>query len=100
MKNFEEMQSVWKSQNDEKLFAVDNTALHAYIKRKGRTTRSLLELFEWIMIALNLLVGVALAVDFLRDNGSGSRLILPVTYLIFSAYILLRRLKRQANEAR
>ncbi|RPI91367.1 MAG: hypothetical protein EHM40_15920 [Chloroflexi bacterium] len=100
MKNFEEMQSIWKGQNDEKLFAVDNTALHAYIKHKGRTTRSLLELFEWIMIALNLLVGVVLAVDFLRDNGSGYRLILPVTYLAFSAYILLRRLKRQAKEAR
>jgi hypothetical protein len=100
MKNFEEMQSIWESQNDEKLFAVDNTALHAYIKRKGRTTRSLLELFEWIMIALNLIVGVALAIDLLRDNGSGYRLILPVTYFTFSAYALLRRLKRQANEAR
>jgi len=100
MKNFEEMQSIWESQHDEKLFAVDDTALHAYIKRKGRTTRSLLELFEWIMIALNLLVGVALAVDLLRDNGSGYRLILPVTYLTFSAYALLRRLKRQANEVR
>jgi hypothetical protein len=100
MKNFEEMQSIWESQNDEKLFAVDDTALHAYIKRKGRTTRSLLELFEWIMIALNLLVGVALAVDFLSDHGSGYRLILPVTYLTFSAYALLRRLKRQANEVR
>jgi hypothetical protein len=96
--NFEEMQSVWKSQNDEKLFAVDERALHAYIKRKGRKIRNLLELFEWIMIVLNLLVGITLILDLLRDNESGYQLVLPAAYLTFSAYGLLRRLKRRAKE--
>jgi hypothetical protein len=100
MKNFEEMQSVWNNQNDEKLFAVNETVLHAYIKHKGRTISNLLGLFEWVMIVLNLLVGIALVVDLIHNSESGYRLVLPVMYLTFSAYALLRRLKRRANEVR
>jgi hypothetical protein len=45
-------------------------------------------------------VGIALVVDLIHDSESGYRLVLPVTYLTFSAYALLRRLKRRANEVR
>lgn len=100
MKNFEEMQSVWNSQKDEKLFAVNETVLHAYIKRKGRTISNLLGLFEWIMIVFNLLVGIVLVVDHIYDTEAGYRLVLPITYFTFSAYSLLRQLKRRTNEVR
>src|SRR6185503_13464068 len=99
---FEEMQVIWNSQNGEKLFAINEIALHTYIQRKRRTINTLLEIFEWTMIALNLVVGIALVTNLLRDNKPGALLILPVVffYFAYSAYALVQRLRRRAAETR
>jgi hypothetical protein len=99
---FEEMQAIWNGQNGEKFFAIDETALHAYIQRKRRAISNLVEVFEWTMIAFNLIVGMALVTNLLRDNKPGAPFILPVVffYFAYSAYALVQRLRRRAAETR
>jgi hypothetical protein len=96
--NFDEMQALWKSQNDEKLFAINEAALYAALQHKTRVINNLVGLLEGVMIVLNLMVGIVLILDVLRENGAGYRLIVPVIYLLSSMYALLQRLRRRAGE--
>jgi hypothetical protein len=99
---FEDMQAIWKSQNSERRFAINEIALHTHIQQKRRTINNLVEVFEWTMIALNLIVGIALVFNLLRDNPPGSAFILPVVffYFAYAAYALVQRLRRRAAETR
>lgn len=97
--NFEEMQALWAAQPGESLFAIDDAALRAAIQRKSRAARSLLGLFEWFMVGLNLLSGLWLIAS-LPPDAPGYLLILPATFIAFSLYSLSRSLQRQSAEAR
>lgn len=55
---FEEMQMIWDSQNEEPLYAINRQALHARIKEKRRAIETTLYTFEWILIIANLLAGL------------------------------------------
>ncbi len=96
---FEEMQVIWNSQNDEKLYAINEQALHDRIRRKGQSVNRLVGIFEWIMIVANLLVGVVLAVEAFYDQESLLYYVLPALYLAYGVFALVRRLtRRKAGE--
>ena len=95
---FEDMQVIWNSQNQERLFAIDEEALYAYIKRKGRSTNHLLQNFEAIMILGNLFVGILLVTEGFRDHDQLYKYILPIMFLLFSAVALIRRFWRHQEE--
>jgi uncharacterized RDD family membrane protein YckC len=95
----EEMQVLWNSQEQERLFAINERALHATIQRKGRNVDRLLQIVEWLMIAVNLGVGIFLLVDGLRDYDMAIEYLMPVLYLGFFLYILYRRVARRREEA-
>ena len=92
---FEDLQVIWKEQNNEKMFAINETALHATIKRKGKSINRSLEFIEWIMISINLGVGILLFVDTIRDNGADYQYLLSAMYLGYFFYAIFRRLKRR-----
>lgn len=96
--NFEEMQALWKSQNDEKLFAVNEAVLYVALQRKSKVINNLVGLLEGVMIVLNLMVGIALIVDVLRENGEAYRFIVPIVYLLSCLYALSHRIKRRVGE--
>lgn len=48
--NFEEMKVIWDSQNEEPMYAINQTALRASIKRKTRGFKRLVLFFEFVMI--------------------------------------------------
>lgn len=96
--NFEDMQALWKNQNDEKLFAVNEAVLYEALQRKGRVINHLVGFLEGVMIVLNLTIGIALVVDVLRENGVVYRLLVPIIYLLSCLYALSRRIKRRAGE--
>ena len=98
--DFEELQVIWDSQNEEKLYAINEAALYEQIKRKSQSVNRLLERSELVMIAVNLLVGIFLMVDTFRDNDEGYQYILPAMYLAYSIAALVFRLARRKEQLR
>ncbi|MGB0388243.1 MAG: hypothetical protein ACPGWR_25780 [Ardenticatenaceae bacterium] len=98
--NFEEMQVIWNTQNNEKLYAINEAALHAQIKGKGRSVNRLLDFSELMMIAINLIVGIVLIVDVLGDNEQMYEYVLPAMYIVYSVGALVFRLARRKEEVR
>lgn len=95
---FEEMQAIWDSQNEEMLYAINEKALQAQIKRKGRSVEWKVEILEGVMMGVNLLVGVFLAVDAYVGSEPTRSYLLPAAYLFYAIVGLVLRLRRQREE--
>lgn len=79
--DFEELQVIWNNQNNEKMYVVNENALHGYIKRKAKSIQHTLNFFEFILIGVNFFVGIWLIVQSLDNNPWSEQLILAVFYL-------------------
>lgn len=95
---FEEMQTIWNEQDNERLFAINEAALHKYIKDKSRSVDHLMRFAEWAMIAANLIVVLILTVDAIRDGGPTYQYYIAAMYLAYSVIGLVRRLRRKQAE--
>ncbi|MEM7334220.1 MAG: hypothetical protein AAF490_19195 [Chloroflexota bacterium] len=95
---FKDMQVIWDNQNNEKLYAINEEALHEQIKQKGRTMAQILNKFEFIMIGVNLFVTVWLFYDGITDGDPWVDYILPVAYLFYTVVMIWRRTQRKAEE--
>lgn len=96
--NFEELQVIWNSQNNEKMYVINEAALHAYIRREGKSINRTVNLFEFILIGTNLLVGILITIESLDSVIPSTQSILAVLYLAFAVYALIRRLVRRNAE--
>lgn len=96
--DFEEMQVIWNNQNNEKMYAINENMLHAYVKKKGKSINNTLNLFEFILIGVNLFVGIWLTIESLDNDPLSNQLILAVFYLAFAVYGLTRKLMRRNEE--
>lgn len=92
---FEEMQLIWNDQNDEKLFAIDEAALHAQIRRKGESIGRKVDILEWIMIGVNFVVAIVLTLEAVRDGGPAFQYVIAAVYLGYSIIAAVRRLARR-----
>ncbi len=98
MKEFEAMQIIWDRQTDEKMYAIDESALHAQIKAKSQSIERKVDLFEWIMIGVNLIVAIVLVIDAVRDMNLWFEYLPAAAYLGFAVYSVYRRLARRRDE--
>ena len=96
--DFEELQVIWNNQNNEKMYAIDENAIHIYIRRKGKSINNMLNFFEFMLIGMNLVVGIWLTIESLDNDPLSNQLILAVFYLVFSVYTLIRRIMRRNEE--
>jgi hypothetical protein len=96
--NFEELQVIWNSQEHEKMYVINEAALHTYIKQKGQSINRLLSLFEVALIGANLFAGIWLIIGSLDDSNPSIKLILSVFYLVFAAYGAIRPILRRKEE--
>lgn len=96
--DFEELQVIWNNQNHEKMYAINENALHTYIKRKGQSIKHILNFFEFVLIGINLFVGIWLTIESLDNNNPSTQSILAVFYLAFAIYSFIRRLIRRKEE--
>lgn len=95
---FDEMKVLWDSQNNEKLYVINESALFAQIQRKSRSVNRLMEVVEWVMIGVNLLVGIFLTADTLRDGGPTYAYALPVLYFgYFAVALYAQRVRKRAE---
>jgi hypothetical protein len=96
--DFEELQVIWNNQTNEKMYAINEDALHTYIKRKGQSILHTLNLFEFLLIGVNLSVGIWLTIESLDNNNPSAQSILAVFYLAFAVFSFIRRLIRRNEE--
>ncbi len=97
---FEDMQVIWNSQNNEKLYAINEAALYEQIKRKGKSVNHLLEMSQLVMIAVNLFVGILLIVEAWYDDGQAYEYILPAMYLAYLIGAIILRVVRRKEQVR
>lgn len=93
---FEELQTIWNSQNDENLYTINEEALYARIQQESKSVNHKLNVYEWLMFLGNFIIGIVLFVDAVRENGQPFEYILPALYIAFSlGTLILRRVRRQ-----
>lgn len=92
---FEEMQLIWNDQKEERMFAIDETALHATIRRKGEAVGRKVGLLEWMMIGVNMVVALVLLGDAYRDGAATYQYLIAGVYFAYGIFALIRRLLRR-----
>lgn len=95
---FEDMQVIWNEQNNEKLFAINEAALHKHIKGKSRSVNHLMAFAEWAMIVANFVVAIILTVDAVNDGGPQYQYFISAMYLGYALFAAFRRLRRKQAE--
>lgn len=95
---FEEMQKIWDSQNNETLYAINEKSLHNSIKQKGRNINKYVMFFEWAMIVSTLFVTLALTIDTITEAGSWPRYLSAGMIFIILLYVYGVRRERQKYE--
>ena len=91
---FEEMQKIWDSQNQQTVYAINEDVLHKQIGRKSRDAGKQLIFFEWIMIISIIVVSILLLVD---GDGLGER-VMAGAILLIPIYLLFTRQQRRREE--
>lgn len=95
---FDDMKIIWDSQNEEKLYAINESALYKQIERKGKSISRLVQRFEAVMIGTNILVAIALiTVEFLNE-GELYKYLLPSIYLAYAMLAIMWRQTRQQDD--
>ena len=95
---FEELQTIWESQNDETIYTVDTDALYTQIQQKSQSVDHKLNVYERLMFFGNLIIGVVLFVDAYREAGAAYEYALPLMYILFSISTLVLRRMRKKEE--
>lgn len=97
---FDEMKVIWDSQNEEKLYAINEQALYAQIQRKGKSVRRLLQRFELVMVGVNTLVGIVLfGVAWINESPFYAYL-LALAYLVYAVVAWVWRRSRRQQDVR
>lgn len=99
MKEFDDMKIIWDSQNEEKLYAINENALYKQIKRKGNSVSRLLQRFEFVMVGVNLLVAGFLVVATLFNDSDPFEYLLPFIYLAYAIIFFAWRRGRRQDDA-
>ncbi len=97
---FEEMQVIWDSQNNEPLFAINQAALHKKIQSKSAKVNRTLNMVDWVMIGANLLAGILLIVVNFIEDSKPFEYVLPLLYLFFIGVVVYRRLNRKQESVK
>lgn len=98
---FEEMKKIWDAQNNQALYAIDETALHNRVIAKKSKARRMADLTEKIFIGANILAGLMIVVPTVVKNKVSISGILMAVLMFFTAGYIVnrrnRRLKTQDN---
>ncbi|HSH02014.1 MAG TPA: hypothetical protein VLL52_05790 [Anaerolineae bacterium] len=94
---FEEMQTLWHTQDDKNLYTIDEEIIHDYIHKKGRSITWTLNLFEIIMIAVNFITGIYIIIQTDANDNITPQLFTAAVLLTIAIYNLGLRLKRHQD---
>ncbi len=96
--NFEEMQVIWDSQNDRQVYGVDESGLHAIVRKRDRKLGLGVLCEEFGMILICLFVAANLANDPILRGTSHYKFIGAALFVGVAAYTWLNRVRRLRSE--
>lgn len=92
---FDEMQKIWDSQNNEPLYAINENALHNRIMSKKKTGYHITNTSELLLIIVNAGAGLfILGANFSKPGANIYRYLLAGWMLLSALYMLLSRVRR------
>ncbi len=97
--DFEDMKIIWDTQNDAPLYAIDEAALHASVRRKARGMKRIVVFFEWVMMGTALFLAVVFLKDPLLYGEDFDRLGSAAILVGAAAYFVVTVWRRWRHEA-
>lgn len=98
---FDELQKIWDSQNNEPLYAFNETALHNRILSKMRQARHITNTTELLLIIIYLGAGCFLiGINFFKKPWNIFMYLMAAWMLATSLYILVSRIRRIKGDRR
>jgi len=93
------MKILWDTQNEEKLYAINERALHAQIQQRGRAVNRTLWQTEWIWVGMNLFVAIFLTVSAYVNGQTLLFYAISLPYLAYALlFVALRRRRQQRDQ--
>ena len=94
------MKILWDTQNEEKLYAINEQALHEQIQRRERSVDRTLHGYEWVMVGVNLLTAIVLMVSAYVNKETLLLYTIAAAYLAYAlVFLFLRRRRRRQDPA-
>lgn len=96
---FDDMRIIWDTQNAQPLYAIDERALHALVRRRGRNIARLVGVFEVMTILIMLVFGVAALSEPVIFGTDYHQIIGGGVSLAVAAYLAHGRRRRRQRDA-
>jgi len=96
---FDDMQVIWNSEKQEKMFTIDEAALRAMVERKGKVIAQMMQNVEWIFITGNFLIALFLLYKMISEDYTVYAYIMPLLYFGYSIYMLVRKRNRKHEQS-
>ncbi len=96
---FEDMQKIWDSQNQQHLYTINETAMYNYIASKKKKTFHIANVSELSLITINLVTGsVLLAMSASNWQMMFFPVLTAAWMYITAAYVLIHRIGRRKSD--
>lgn len=96
---FEELQKIWDSQNNQPLYAINEKALHNRILSKRKQARHITNISELLLIIVNLCAGsFILGINLFEQSGNIFIYLMALWMLATSLFLLVSRFRRMKGE--
>jgi hypothetical protein len=92
---FEEMQKIWTTSNQETVYAINEKALHNCIVAKRKKILRIANVSEWLLIIVNLFTaGFVTVVSFGNSKANTIMYVMAAWFFITAIYVVLSRVQR------
>lgn len=92
------MKILWDTQNEEKLYAINERALHAQIQQRGQSVNRTLWRTEWIWVGVNLFTAIILTVSAYINDQTLLFYAISLPYLAYALLFVVLRRRRQRRD--
>jgi surface polysaccharide O-acyltransferase-like enzyme len=97
---FEDLKKIWDTQNNEPMYAINETALHRRIHQHKNKTGWLAHINEIGMMFIATVTGGFLLIDAIRDQESAYSYVGGLAFLVIGVFVFFSRRTRKRNENR
>lgn len=96
---FDEMKKIWDAQNNQALYAIDETALYKKVLNKKQKARKMANLTEWILIFANIIAGTMVLIpSIVKDKFTISGMLMMALMYFTAGLIVMRRSRRLKSQ--
>ncbi|CAD5296218.1 conserved membrane hypothetical protein [Imperialibacter sp. EC-SDR9] len=97
---FEDLKKIWDTQNNEPMYAINETALHQRIHKHKNKTKLVANMNEIGIMIIATVTGGILVWDVIFDNNSMYALVGGLAFFLITLFVFFSRRNRKKNEHR